>query len=60
MADCEINIAIIYKKLGFWNKALDMFNSALSIRKDLIGPLSLPVADIQEHIGKLLMEVSKV
>ena len=46
-------MGVIYKKIGFWNKATEHFEAALEIRKKLVGPLSLGVADIHEKIGKV-------
>jgi tetratricopeptide (TPR) repeat protein len=57
-ADCLINMATIYKRIGFWTKAIDHFQKAIAIRKELVGPFSLGVADVQEKLGKLYIEIS--
>jgi len=51
-ADCHYNMGILYKKLDVPERALLHFSEALSIRRKLIGPLSMPVANILEQLGK--------
>lgn len=50
------NIGILYKKLNSYSKALKAFEEALSIRRDSVGPRSLPVANVLEELGKFHLE----
>mmetsp|Transcript_10292 Transcript_10292/g.15720 ORF Transcript_10292/g.15720 Transcript_10292/m.15720 type:complete len:320 (+) Transcript_10292:1017-1976(+) len=58
VADCHMNMGVVYKKLGFGRRALEHYETALAIRRDLVGPLSLPVAAILEQVGKYHIEES--
>lgn len=57
-ADCHYNMAILYKKLGEPSRTLLHFMEALSIRRELIGPLSGPVGNILEELGKFHLQTS--
>jgi tetratricopeptide (TPR) repeat protein len=47
-ADCQYNMAILYKKLGIPSKTLENYKAALEIRKEQIGPHCLQVSNILE------------
>ena len=48
VADCHYNMAVLYKILGRLDRTLEHFTAALKIRRQLIGPLSVPVVNTLE------------
>lgn len=55
MTDCDYNIAVIYKQLGKTMKAVQFLEKALMFRRELIGSVSLPVAQVLETLGKVYL-----
>jgi hypothetical protein len=51
-------MGILYKKLNVTSRALLHYEQALEIRRDQIGPLSLPVSNILEQLGKFHLELA--
>ena len=47
-ADCHYNIGVIFKKLAIADRALHHFSKTLEIRRKVVGPRSLPVAEVLE------------
>lgn len=56
VTDCWYNIGVIHKQTGNKVTAVEFFEKALSLRRDLIGSVSLPVAQSLETLGKVYME----
>lgn len=46
IADCYYNMGLIFKQNEEFRKALDELNKAVQIRANLIGEVSLPVANV--------------
>lgn len=56
VADCQYNMGVIFKQIGQKVKAMEYLNAALDARRELIGDVSLPVAQALEAIGKVCLE----
>ncbi len=56
VTDCWYNIGVIYKQMNKKLKAIEFIEQALKLRRDLIGDISLPVAQALETLGKVFME----
>ena len=57
MADCHFNLGMVFKKLGMSVRSLEHWKAAFEIRRKIIGPMSMPVSDLLEHIGKYELEL---
>lgn len=53
-ADCHFNMGSCFWKLGAPTRAIDHYHQALELRKELVGPVSLPVSDALEQLGKIM------
>ena len=56
-ADCHYNQAIVWKKLGYLQKAVGHLEAALEIRREKVGVVSLTVSDVLEVLGKFYIEL---
>jgi len=59
VADCYYNMGLIYKQNQEYRKSLDHLNKAINIRINLIGEVSLPVANVLELEGKICLEMEE-
>ncbi len=51
------NLAIVYEKLGQYDKAEPLFQSSLEIRKALLGPEDADVAETLDSLGSLYLHM---
>jgi len=59
-ADVHFNMGILYKKLDVPERVLMHLTEALTIRRKIIGPLSMPVANVLEELGKYYLQANNL